>query len=257
MNESSAEKRSRRRPEKRSKHGRRRKDRGETPLSIDTSDVRRTGDNDFGDFLDRLSKIPSPSKSSKKSSSSPIQRSRRQERFKASPPLNSEDSPVDKQTQSQQQQYQPQFETSAQSNSYAKNAASPDTDHFSEGGVASFASTYDEVSPVHRTTSERTQSQAHVDQHQHSSNNSQFWESSNYGENGYINQQQPQNAGEVAFHQQPAQLDAFGTGPAQQQQQNQRSYGGVDHQQVANPMFIKSEQSSPAAESTTNYFFGG
>lgn len=258
MNESSAEKRSRRRPEKRSKHGRRRKDRGETPLSIDTSDVRRTGDNDFGDFLDRLSKIPTPSKSSKKSSSSsPIQRSRRQERFKASPPLNSEDSPVDKQTQSLQQQYQPQFETSAQSNSYAKNAASPDTDHFSEGGVASFASTYDEVSPVHRTTSERTQSQAHVDQHQHSSNNSQFWESSNYGENGYINQQQPQNAGEVAFHQQPAQLDAFGTGPAQQQQQNQRSYGGVDHQQVANPMFIKSEQSSPAVESTTNYFFGG
>lgn len=271
MNESSADKRSRRHPEKRSKHGRRRNDRGERPLSVDTSDIQRTGDNDFGDFLDRLSKIPSPSKSSKKSSSSPIQRSRRQEGFKASSPLHSEDSPVDKparkrsrqaeeQThrQSHLQQYKPQFETAAQSNSYTKNAASPDTDHFSEGGVASFASTYDEVSPVHRTTSERTQSQAHVEHQQHRNNNSQFWESSNYGENGYTNQQQPQNAGGVAFHQQPAQLDAFGSGPAQQQQQqhNQRSYGGVDDQQVANPMYTKSEQSSPAPESTTNYFFG-
>ena len=55
MDESSAEKRSRRRPEKRSKHGRRRKDRSETVLSIDTNDIQRTGDNDFGGFLDRLS----------------------------------------------------------------------------------------------------------------------------------------------------------------------------------------------------------
>lgn len=270
MNESSTEKRTRSRPGKRSKHGQRRKDRGETPLSIDISDIQRTGDDEFGDFLDRISKIPSPSKSSRKSSSSsPIQRSRRQEKFKSSQTLHSENSPVDKpmrkryrqleeQThrQSHQQQYQPQFDTAAQSNSYATNVASPDTDHHSEGDLGSFASTYDEESPVHRAPSERIKSQAHVDQQQHSNSNSQFWESSNFVKTGYINQQQPQNAGGVAFHQRPAQLDAFGSGSAQHQQQNQRSSGGVDDQQIANPMYIKREQSSPAAGSTTNYFFG-
>lgn len=248
MDDDSTEKRSRRRAEKRSKHRRRRSDRGESSLSTDKTE--NSDSNDFGDFLDRLSKVPSPTKSSRKFSSSPVQRSRHHERLKSSLPLNSEDSPMERpprkrsrQSKEQMnhptQQYQSDFATPAESASYAKNYGSPEGDQYSEGGIRSFASTY-EASPVQRALPDH--SQDHVD-HQHQGVNSgQYWESSNFGEAGYNNQQQPQGSDGPGFHQQPAQLDTYVSGP--------------EHQQQGNSMYHKNAQPSPEGGSTPNYFFG-
>jgi len=243
MDETSTEKRDRRRAEKRSERRRFRDARAEMPSSLDTSDLERTSDSDFGDFLDRLSEVPSASKSSRKPSPSPIQRSRRHRRSKSSPPLQLEDSPMNKPTrkrsrqledqkhQSQQQQYQPQFDTAVQSNSYADNFGSPETNNFSD------------KSPDHCALSKRAQSRAHVDQQQDGNNNGQFWESSNFVEGGYSNHQQPQNAGGRDFRHQPAPIDSFLSGSELKQQQNHRSCD--DDRQYTN-----------VAESTTNYFYG-
>ena len=241
MNEDSTEKRSRRRVEKRSKRRRRRSGRGESSLSLDATNS--SDGNDFGDFLDRLSKVPSPTKPSRKPSS-PVQRSRRHGRLKSSPPLHSEDSPMEKparkrsrESKSQKrhlaQEYHAGFATPVESNSYVKNYGSPEGDQFSEGGVHSFAGTC-EASPDHRAPPDQSQNQAHVD-------NGQFWESSNIGEAGYNNQQQPQSSDGVAFHQHPAQLDTFGP--------------GSDSQHQGNPMYLKGAQSSPEDGATPNYFF--
>jgi SHAQKYF class myb-like DNA-binding protein len=216
----SSERRGRKRSEKRSKHSRRREDR-ETPLSVDTSELQRAGDNDFGDFLDRLSKIPSPEKA-KSSSSSPVQRSRR--------PLHSEDVPMDK--QSRKRSRSSELQKSRQSQN-----------RYSEGGVVGFSGSY-EVSPIHRGQSHPSQNQARVDQQHHPNSSGQFWESSNFEEASYnSNQQQSQTAGSVGFHQHPAQLDGFGS-------------GGADNQQQTNSMYYKSAQSSPDTTSTTNFFYG-
>jgi len=252
-NKRSTEKRSRRHAEKRLKHRRTRDDRSETSLSTETS---ATGDNDFGAFLDRLSKVPSPSKTSRQSSSSPIERSRRRGRFKSSQKHHQDESPIENPTrkrhrqleeqqhhQSHQQQYQEQFDVNAQSNSYANHTGSPEAeaDHFSEGGDNRYKTTY-EGNPVHQAPSERSQNQTHVDQQHHSSNN-QLWESSNFGEAGYKNQQQLQNAGGGDYHQRPAQIDEFVPRSAHQKPEHYHSYDGVG------------DQSSPEGRSTTNFFF--
>lgn len=250
VSERSTEKRSRRRAEKRSKHRRRRAGRAETPLSVDSTDLQRSGGTDFTEFLDRLHKVPSPSKTApQKPPSSPIETSRHHGRFKSSPSLDSQDSPMDKPTRKRSRQsevqkhhppnlYQPQFDTAVQSNSYTKNYGSPDG-HTSEGGGGhSLASTY-ESSPLDRGPSEQSQSRSHVDQQQHGNNNGQFWDSSNYGEASYNNQQQQQSA---VFHQQAAQLDGYDPGSEEHEQQH--------------GLYTKSAQPSPDAGSTANYFFG-
>lgn len=227
IDEDPIDKRSRRRAEKRSKHRRRRSDRAESSLLMETSE--RSDGNDFGDFLDRLSKVPSPSKSSQKPSSSPVQRSRHHGSLK-------QDSQMEKRER-KRSHYQAAFDTPAESNSYTKNYGSPD-DQFSEAGVRSLASTY-EASPVRRAPSDRSQRQAHDDQQRQADNNGQFWESSNFEEASYNNQQHPHSSAGVSFDQQSAQLDAYGSGTEHQQHQ-----------------FLKSGQSSPDDGSKHNYFFG-
>ena len=263
--ESSKEKRSRGRSERRSKHRRIRDDR-ETLLSIDSSDFQENPD-DMNDFLDRLSKVPSPDKSSRNSSSSPIQRSRREGRYKSSPPMHSEDSLIKPSSRERsrhleeqkhpepRRRYQPQFDTTE---SHAKKYSSPEADHFSEGGSSRFSNTYG-TSPVHRSPSEKNQNQPRVDRQHHNNNDGHFWESSNFEEAGYNNQPPQSDTAGGEFAQQPAQLHSFVSESQQLEEQQHSGYSIVDGEQHENsdgPVYIKGAQSSPNAGSTTNYFFG-
>lgn len=235
INEDSSDKRDRRRAEKRTKHRRRRSNRAESSLSMDTAE--RSDANDFGDFLDRLSKVPSPSKTSQKSSTSPVERSRHHGSLRQDSPMEKRERKRSrKENHHPSQHYQAAFDTPADSNSYSKNYGSPD-DQFSEAGVRSFESGY-EASPVRRAPPNRSQGQAHNDRQQQADNTGQFWESSNFEEASFNTQQQPQSSDGVSFHQQPAQLDAYGSGTEHQQQ------------------YLKSTQSSPDDGSARNYFFG-
>mmetsp|Transcript_16493 Transcript_16493/g.33925 ORF Transcript_16493/g.33925 Transcript_16493/m.33925 type:complete len:953 (-) Transcript_16493:1550-4408(-) len=223
MRESPTEKSSRRRD----KYSKRRRSSGDR-------DDRLSLDN-IGEFLDRMSKVPSPSKIDRKSSSSPVQRSRRQGRYKSSPPLHSIETPIENPP-----------------NSY-KNFESPEVDNFSESEISRFAASPFQVSPVHRSPSERNQNRARNNnnnqqqqQQRNENNGNRFWESSNFNGTSYNDQQQQ------------AQPEAVTR--SDQQQQSHINYGAVDEQQNADasvPMYLKGASfSSPEVESASNYFFG-
>ena len=292
--DSSTEKSSRRRTEKRSKRRRERHRHSEKSqsqsLPLDTRrDIPRSSPNEF-DFLDRISKLPSPTKSSRRSSSSPVQRSRSggggHGRTKSSSSINSEDSSQvashkiikpkrkersrSRQLQEQQQlQYQQQFDTSA---AYAKNFESP-VDPFSEGDASLFGSSY-AISPVHGPPAAEHHQNPRISQQlpntptasttTNSSNNQFAWESSTFMDvAGYSDQQ---NTGGRDFHQPQIQPGAaFASGseqpPPQLQQQIHRRYDGVSAQQQQEPMYLKgasfsSPDATPTSSTGNNYFFG-
>lgn len=237
-----------RRSERRSKR-RRTRDHHSENRSVDTRNMPRKSRDDFRDFLDRLSRMPSPDKAPQRTSSSPVQRSSRgHEKFKSSPSSMHPDDALPKTSERQsrhhgqqyeRQHYDRQFESSGQSKSYAKDFESPAGDPFSESEASRFASPY-EASPIDNALNER-QSQGHVSQDQQQQQlkqndiNGQFWESSNFMGTEY-NDQQQQNAGGGDFHQQPAQPDVFV--PVT----HNRRYGN--------------SLSSPEGEATGNFFFG-
>lgn len=235
IDDDSGDKMDRRRAEKRSKHRRKRSDRAESSLSMGTT--KRSDGNDFGDFLDRLSKVPSPSKSSQKPSTSPVERSRHHGSLRKDSPMQKRERKRSlKEDHRPSQHYQSAFDTPADSNSYSKNYGSPD-DQFSESGLRSFESAY-EASPLRRAPSRQSQGQSHNDRQRQADDKGQFWESSNFEEASFNTHHQPQSSDGVSFHQQPAELDAYGSGTEHQQQ------------------YPKSAQSSPDDGSTRNYFFG-
>lgn len=223
---SPTDKNSRRRAEKRSKRRRGR-------------DSQKKSDDDFKEFLDRLSTVPSPPKASQRSASSPIQRSRGQGQYKpAASLLSSEDSPLTKPTRKrsrqeggsqdgQHRQYQQELDSNAQS--YAKAFESP----FSESEASRF------TSPYQPSPSNQNQSHTQLHSSKQSSSNGQFWESSNFLEHNFSDQQQSQDANGGDFHQQANQ---FADKEQETQHQDHRRYG--------------TSYSSPAGESTENYFFG-
>eukprot|EP00537_Pseudo-nitzschia_pungens_P009923 CAMPEP_0172385824 /NCGR_PEP_ID=MMETSP1061-20121228/3436_1 /TAXON_ID=37318 /ORGANISM="Pseudo-nitzschia pungens, Strain cf. pungens" /LENGTH=1005 /DNA_ID=CAMNT_0013114977 /DNA_START=433 /DNA_END=3450 /DNA_ORIENTATION=+ len=245
-----------RRAEKRSKRRRGRDRQTEKSSPVETRHLPRKNDDDFTEFLDRLSRVPSPTKVPQRSSSSPIQRSSRGHgRVKSSSSFpHSEETPTMKPSRRRSRQqgeqheghhYGQQFESSLKSKSYAKSFESAAGEPFSESEASRFASPY-EGSPVDHGLNERRRGQGHNAQDQlrrkskQSEINDRFWESSNFMGDGYNDRQQPQqqhqNNDGGEFHQRPAQPDAFVC------ESDHRRYG--------------TSFSSPEAEPTGNYFFG-
>jgi SHAQKYF class myb-like DNA-binding protein len=280
-----------RRAEKRLKRRRDRSRHSEKPsLAIDVASSSR---NKNCDFMDRVSKVPSPTKLSRRTSSSPMQ-SRKHRRTKSSSSTStsstssssinndnptgryvghsssshrnttsSSNKPTRKRSRPQQHQ---QFDTPAavdssargprhiSSETYTNSFGSP-ADPFSEGELSHFVASPYENSPVH-AAAEDTRNRPH-------NPNSQMWGGpTSFMDAGFNDQQQLNQGGGFEQQQQQQQLQLQQPDHNYPDQQQHRRYDGVDGQHVDDGYIQKAASFSPSpqggggTDSSDHYFFG-